>query len=95
MNTISDHYSQPVRNDLLTVREMARIFGFPDDFVFYDGPKGSYHYFSHAVPPMVAKIVARGVRGIFEQFQGRELRDTSSTEVVWVGSRPIKRQRSE
>ena len=95
MNTISDHYYQPVRNDLLTVREIARIFGFPDDFVFYDGPMGSYQYFSHAVPPMVAKIVARGVRGIIEQFQDRELGSTSSMDVVLISSRAIKRQRTE
>ncbi|GAM33939.1 hypothetical protein TCE0_013f01201 [Talaromyces pinophilus] len=88
-------FLHPIRNDLLTVREMARIFGFPDDFVFYDGPRGSHQYFSHAVPPMVAKIVARGVRGIIEQFQGRELGDTSSMDVVLISSRAVKRQRTE
>lgn len=95
MKTVSDLYHQPVRNDILTVREMARIFGFPDDFIFYAGPRGSHHYFTHSVPPMVAKIVARGIRGIIEQFQGRELGDTSSMEVVLMGSRGIKRQRSD
>lgn len=57
-----------VRNDLLTIREMARIFGFPDDFVFYDGPLNSYRYFADAVPPPIAAIVARGIRQIIDQL---------------------------
>jgi site-specific DNA-cytosine methylase len=58
------------RKDLLTVRKLARIYGFPDDFIFYDGASGSYHYFAHAVPPTIVRVVARGVREIVEQCRG-------------------------
>lgn len=70
------------RNDLLSIREMARIYGFPDDFVFYDGPEGSYHYFSQAVPPIVSRIVARGIRGIFDQCRGWELGESSMDGIL-------------
>lgn len=55
------------RQDLLTVREIARIQGFPDDFVFY------YSYLSQlkdvwrAIPPVIAETVGRLILRTIEQ----------------------------
>lgn len=68
------HYS---RNRIPTVREMARLQSFPDDFVF-KGPRttgGSrrskevpqYSQVGNAVPPLMAEAIAKGVIGIFKQ----------------------------
>lgn len=72
---------------------MARIFGFPDDFVFYDGPRGSYHYFSQAVPPPIAAIVARGIRGTIDQFSDWDMGGLVPMEGVLPTSGGNKRPR--
>lgn len=72
---------------------MARIYGFPDDFVFYDGPWGSYPYFSDAVPPQIAAIVARGIRVIIDQFRGWDMGEPVPMEGVLPTSGGNKRPR--
>lgn len=46
------------RGDLLTVRELARLQGFPDDFVFYGSKERQYEQVLEAFPPPVAKAIA-------------------------------------
>lgn len=72
--------NQPARGDALTVREMARIYGFPDDFVFYEGIN-PYSYFSTAVPPTIARTVAKGVCKIINSCRGLELGENSVERV--------------
>jgi DNA (cytosine-5)-methyltransferase 1 len=51
----------------LTLRECARIQGFPDSFVFI-GPKSKqYSQVGNAVPPLLASVVCRSVRTQLEK----------------------------
>ncbi|MHA1381630.1 MAG: DNA cytosine methyltransferase, partial [Candidatus Helarchaeota archaeon] len=49
------HYEQ---NRALTVRELARIQTFPDDYVFYGTSISQQQQVGNAVPPMLAKVLA-------------------------------------
>lgn len=55
----SGRFTHPILNRCLTVREAARIQSFPDDFVFY-GPKTiQMKEVGNAVPPYLARAIAR------------------------------------
>jgi len=55
-------FLHPLEDRGLTVREAARIQGFPDDFVFPDNTRIAYRQIGNAVPPPVARNVASFVR---------------------------------
>lgn len=46
----------------ITVREAARLQGFPDDFIFYGSAGDQYKMIGNAVPPIFSKILARALR---------------------------------
>ena len=46
----------------LTVRMVARLQGFPDDWQFHGGKTVSYRQVGNAFPPPVAKAVASNLR---------------------------------
>lgn len=53
------------RGDVLTVREIARLQGFPDDFVFYDSD--AYAQVLAAFPPPIAMMIGQTIlRTIYE-----------------------------
>lgn len=56
----------PVYNRRYTIREIARIQSFPDDFIFIDDTQkrivGMYKVIGNAVPPHLAYILAREIR---------------------------------
>ena len=53
------HYKEP---RIPTVRECARLQSFPDDFQIY-GTRGSqYKQVGNAVPPMLAKVIAKAIQ---------------------------------
>ncbi|EXJ87168.1 hypothetical protein A1O3_04127 [Capronia epimyces CBS 606.96] len=58
--------SYKVRRDRLTVRELARIQGFPDNFIFYGSMADQYDDIWRAVPPTVTKTVAQLVWQLIE-----------------------------
>lgn len=48
----------PTENRILSVREIARIQTFPDDFVFFGASiKSKYEQIGNAVPPLAAKLL--------------------------------------
>jgi len=58
----SGKFSHPFLNRAITVREAARIQSFPDNFIFY-GTKGSQmKQVGNAVPPILAKKIAKSIR---------------------------------
>ncbi len=55
----SSRFIHPYENRLLTVREQARLMGFPDDHVFVGGRDEQYNQVGEAVPPPLARAIAR------------------------------------
>jgi DNA (cytosine-5)-methyltransferase 1 len=58
----SSRLVHPLENRFLTVREHARLMGFPDDHVFAGGRGQQYDQVGEAVPPPLARAVAREVK---------------------------------
>jgi len=54
----SSRFIHPYEHRLLTVREQARLMGFPDDHVFLGGRDQQYNQVGEAVPPPLAKAIA-------------------------------------
>ncbi|MCX8169238.1 MAG: DNA cytosine methyltransferase [Candidatus Methanomethylicia archaeon] len=54
-------FIHPYENRLLTVREQARLMGFPDQYVFYGQKEEQYNQVGEAVPPTLSKAIAKQV----------------------------------
>ncbi len=57
----SSRFIHPYENRLLTVREQARLMGFPDHHVFLGGRDEQYNQVGEAVPPPLAKAIASNI----------------------------------
>lgn len=57
----SSRFIHPYENRFLTVREQARLMGFPDNFVFYGGRDEQYNLVGEAVPPPLSRAIAETV----------------------------------
>ena len=55
----SGRFTHPILNRCLTVREAARIQSFPDDFIFYGTKTIQMKEVGNAVPPFLARAIAR------------------------------------
>ena len=54
----SSRFVHPHENRLLTVREQARLIGFPDYHVFFGDRDQQYNQVGEAVPPPLAYAIA-------------------------------------
>lgn len=54
-------YSHPEQDRLLSVREMALLQGFPDDYNFLGTMSFKYRQIGDAVPPMIASMIAGAI----------------------------------
>lgn len=61
-------YSHPEQDRLLTVREMALLQGFPEDYYFEGSLSFKYRQIGDAVPPMIASMIASAIS---EDMAGR------------------------
>ena len=57
----NSRFIHPFRDRFLTVREHARLMGFPDDHVFLGGKNVQYDMVGEAVPVPLARAIARVV----------------------------------
>ncbi|EXJ62059.1 hypothetical protein A1O7_02492 [Cladophialophora yegresii CBS 114405] len=55
-------WKHPDRPDRLTVRELARVQGIPDDFKFWGTIESEYEAVCKAIPPVIARMVADTIR---------------------------------
>ena len=62
----SSRFVHPFEDRILTVREQARLMGFPDDHVFYGGREVQYDEVGEAVPVPLARAIAREVKRVLE-----------------------------
>lgn len=54
-------FIHPYHDRLLTVREQARLMGFPDNHVFYGGIDRQFDQVGEAVPPPLSEKIARKI----------------------------------
>jgi len=55
------YYIHPSQDRPFSVREVARIQGFPDDFIFFGTLKDQYTQIGNAVPPLLARKIAEQI----------------------------------
>lgn len=71
----SGEYTHPEQDRTITIREAARLQGFPDRFIFH-GPRSSqYEQVGNAVPVQLADAIAREIRTCLSGHPGQRLRD--------------------
>lgn len=68
MYTINANGSVTGRGDLLTVRELSRIQGIPDDFEFYGSESCQYRQVIDAIPLPIATKVANAIVKVIRDF---------------------------
>lgn len=56
-------FIHPTQDRLITQREAARLQSFPDHFRFYGSKQSRYKQIGNAVPPLLARAIASGLKG--------------------------------
>jgi C-5 cytosine-specific DNA methylase len=77
--------TKPVRRDLLTVHEIARLQGFRDDFLFYNSEISQYKDALKALPPIVARRVALTILHIIQSSRVMRLDDAGEGAIANKG----------
>ncbi len=62
----SSRFIHPYEDRLLTVREQARLMGFPDYHIFLGGRDAQYDMVGEAVPPPLAFAIAKYLAGLLD-----------------------------
>jgi DNA (cytosine-5)-methyltransferase 1 len=63
----SRRFVHPEEHRVLTVREQARLMGYPDHYVFYGSKDSQYNQVGESVPPPLAYAVAAQVKKYLER----------------------------
>ncbi|MEZ0319038.1 MAG: DNA cytosine methyltransferase [Pyrobaculum sp.] len=62
----SRRFVHPEEHRILTVREQARLMGYPDDYVFLGSKDAQFNMVGESVPPPLAYAIAQEVRRYLE-----------------------------
>jgi DNA (cytosine-5)-methyltransferase 1 len=70
----SGEYTHPEQDRTITIREAARLQGFPDSFVFHGDRTSQYEQVGNAVPVQLAEAIAAEIRRCLGGQPGERLR---------------------
>jgi DNA (cytosine-5)-methyltransferase 1 len=71
----SGEYTHPEQDRTISIREAARLQGFPDRFIFHGDRSSQYDQVGNAVPVQLAEAIAREVRRCLGGQLGERLTD--------------------
>jgi DNA (cytosine-5)-methyltransferase 1 len=71
----SGEYTHPEQNRTISIREAARLQGFPDRFIFHGDRSSQYDQVGNAVPVQLAQAVAQEVQRCLHGRPGERLHD--------------------
>jgi len=69
----SGEYTHPEQDRTITIREAARLQGFPDSFVFHGDRSSQYDQVGNAVPAQLAEAIAAEIRRCLDGQLGERL----------------------
>ena len=70
----SGEYTHPEQDRTITIREAARLQGFPDSFVFHGSRTSQYDQVGNAVPTQLAEAIGSEIRRCLDGQLGERLR---------------------
>jgi DNA (cytosine-5)-methyltransferase 1 len=83
----------PTENRIFSVREIARIQAFPDDFVFHGrNIKSKYQQIGNAVPPLIGKLIANQLKHYFERTKVSSIKRSKVESTALNVNQPIHKQ---
>lgn len=62
-----DHYYHPIEDRRITIREMARLQGYPDNHVFFGSKSDQSKQVGNSVPVGLAKVMAESIWDFFQK----------------------------
>jgi DNA (cytosine-5)-methyltransferase 1 len=71
----SGEYTHPQQDRTITIREAARLQGFPDGFTFHGAWTSQYEQVGNAVPVQLAAAIGAEIRRCLQGHTGRRLTD--------------------
>lgn len=84
----------PTEDRIFSVREIARIQSFPDDFVFQGRTiKSKYQQIGNAVPPLIAKQIAEQLKHYIHKTEIRNLKRIKVESTELNVNQPIHKQK--
>lgn len=84
----------PIENRIFSVREIARIQTFPDDFEFKGRTtKSKYQQIGNAIPPLMGKSLANQLKHYFEKTKVSSIRRTKVESTELNVNQPIHKQK--
>lgn len=75
VNVRKSMWIHPTQNRAISVREAARLQTFPDSFIFCGTKDSQYQQVGNAVPPIMAKSIAKKLAQILSKGLNREVED--------------------
>ena len=57
-------FIHPLQNRAISIREAARLQSFPDDYRFFGSMRDRYKQIGNAVPPLLAKAIAKAIKEV-------------------------------
>jgi len=63
-----DHYYHPIENRRVTIREMARIQGYSDEYIFFGSKSEQSRQVGNSVPVGLAKALAKSIHAFLKEI---------------------------